>query len=131
MIKHSNLLMILCCFYVSLHASEQQKQTALSNAHVIYSHPYLEQSLILYNDNFKVKISGKDRVVTFYKNRTIEDSKGKAIRLGDNDETFISSSAQKFAWLGDSLSVPAYPDAPGKWSEAVLFTNTGGTCISK
>jgi len=120
MIKHNSLLTVLCCVYVSLHAGEQQK--ALSNTHVIYSHPYLEQSQILINNDSNERLSGKDRVVTFLQNKTLLDRNKKAIRLGDGNEIFINSSAQKFAWLGDSLSVPAYPDAPGNWNKAVLFT---------
>lgn len=118
MIKRSGVLMSLCCLYASLHAGEGQK--ALSKVHVIYSHPYLEQSQILINKSNE-RLPGKDKVVTFSQNKTLDRNK-KAIRLGDGDETFINSSAQKFAWLGDSLSVPAYPDAPGNWSQAVLFT---------
>jgi len=65
-------------------------------------------------------------VMTFKQKKIAKTHSGKQFTVGDDDTTFGNSYAMKFDFLGDSLSMPSYPDASldvkESLSKAVLYT---------
>jgi len=112
-------------FFVSMiinFSLASQKESEIE-PHVVYSHAWYEDTsyteydhnkeswLLPYNNQYCDNL-----IMSFKENKSIKNSTGKNIILSDDNTSFYNSYAMKFAFLGDSLSMPSYRDKPYSWS---------------
>lgn len=126
------LNMLLLCS--SAYSMELEKTKRV----VVYSHGFGEsdeRSQIVFcggslddlsaGENKVKKCENSGGILTFHKNNTFKKyfPNGSAEELvGDDNYFFSASGAMGFAYLGDSLSMFSYPDAPGQIKKAVFYT---------
>jgi hypothetical protein len=111
-------LCLLFTFFL-MHAMENPGHE-LGPVHVVYSHAYCEESKRQFKDEPKKELPQNiSQIMSFQKNKSFTSRSGNTIRIGDDDTTFVNSYAMKFAPLGQSLSVPTYPDESLHLSESV------------
>lgn len=127
-------LCLLFTFFL-MHAMENPGHE-LGPVHVVYSHAYCEESKRQFKDEPKKELPQSiSQIMTFQENKSFISRSGNTIRIGDDGTTFVNSYAMKFASLGQSLSVPAYPDESLHLSESVsksvLYTKPAVTALAE
>jgi len=121
-----NLLFVSCFVYT------MQLDTRLEPVHVVYSHAYFEESKREFKGELKEeKPFDYNPVLTFYEKKTFKSRSGRSIPMGDDSTLFTNSYAMQFAHLGQSLSVPSYPDEPKQLGRAVLYTQPAVTALAE